>query len=167
MRLDLADLRLFIAIVDTGSITGGAANAHLALASASERLRKMEAEIGVPLLHRHARGVTMTEAGRYWRAMPARFLRSSSVCARRCTPSPAVSGDAAPVRQHLGDVGLSAGEARRPDGSAPGGADRNRRTHQRGYRQLYPAGVAQAGVVSDAVDPGRCASIPSLTTRWC
>ena len=41
MRLDLADLRLFIAIVDTGSITGGAANAHLALASASERLRKM------------------------------------------------------------------------------------------------------------------------------
>ena len=63
MRLDLADLRLFIAIVDTGSITGGAANAHLALASASERLRKMEAEIGVPLLHRHARGVTMTEAG--------------------------------------------------------------------------------------------------------
>ncbi len=29
MRLDLADLRL-IAIVDTGSITGGAANAHLA-----------------------------------------------------------------------------------------------------------------------------------------
>lgn len=33
-----------------------AANAHLALASASERLRKMEAEIGVPLLHRHARG---------------------------------------------------------------------------------------------------------------
>lgn len=63
MRLDLADLRLFIAIVDTGSITGGAANAHLATASASERLRKMEAEIGVPLLHRHARGVTMTEAG--------------------------------------------------------------------------------------------------------
>ncbi|HHX0701652.1 TPA: LysR family transcriptional regulator, partial [Klebsiella pneumoniae] len=63
MRLDLADLRLFIAIVDTASITGGAANVHLALASASERLRKMEAEIGVPLLHRHARGVTMTEAG--------------------------------------------------------------------------------------------------------
>jgi DNA-binding transcriptional LysR family regulator len=56
MRLDLADLRLFIAIVDTGSITGGAAAAHLALASASERLRKMEAEVGVPLLHRHARG---------------------------------------------------------------------------------------------------------------
>ncbi len=42
MRLDLADLRLFIAIVDTGSITGGAAAAPLALASPRERLRKME-----------------------------------------------------------------------------------------------------------------------------
>jgi DNA-binding transcriptional LysR family regulator len=72
MRLDLADLRLFIAIVDTGSITGGAAAAHLALASASERLRKMEAEVGVPLLHRHARGVTRPRPGRYWRAMLAR-----------------------------------------------------------------------------------------------
>ena len=38
MRMDLADLRLFIAIVDSGSITGGAAMAHLALASASERV---------------------------------------------------------------------------------------------------------------------------------
>ena len=43
MRMDLADLRLFIAIVDSGSITGGAAMAHLALASASERVRKLEA----------------------------------------------------------------------------------------------------------------------------
>ncbi len=83
MRMDLADLRLFIAIVESGSITGGAAMAHLALASASERVRKLEAEVGVPLLQRHARGVTLTEAGRYWRAMHARFLSSSSVCARR------------------------------------------------------------------------------------
>ncbi len=155
MRLDLADLRLFIAIVDTGSITGGAANAHLAPASASERLRKMEAEIGVPLLHRHARGVTMTEAGEVLARHARPLLAQQQRLRQRCTPSPAVSGDAAPVRQHLGDVGLSAGEARRTDGSAPGGADRNRRTHQRGYRQLYPAGVAQAGVVSDAVGPLR------------
>lgn len=29
------------------------------------------------------------------------------------------------------------------------------------------AGVAQAGVVSDAVDPGPLRLDPSLTTRWC
>lgn len=101
MRLDLADLRLFIAIVDTGSITGGAANAHLATASASERLRKMEAEIGVPLLHRHARGVTMTEAGevlaRHARPLLAQQQRlrqamHAFACGQRgrcaCSPTP-------------------------------------------------------------------------------
>ena len=63
MRFDLADLRLFLAVVEAGSITHGAVAAHLALASASERLRKLEADAGVPLLLRHARGVTTTPAG--------------------------------------------------------------------------------------------------------
>lgn len=63
MRFDFTDLHLFINVVDTGSITQGAARVHLALASASERLRNMEAEAGIPLLVRHARGVTTTEAG--------------------------------------------------------------------------------------------------------
>lgn len=63
MRLDLADLQLFMCIVETGSITQGAIKAHLALASASERLRLMEADIGVALLLRHPRGVTLTGAG--------------------------------------------------------------------------------------------------------
>lgn len=63
MRLELSDLRLFLAILEGGSITAGAAHSHLALASASERLRRIEASVGSPLLRRHARGVTATEAG--------------------------------------------------------------------------------------------------------
>lgn len=63
MRLDLADFQLFICIIEAGSITGGAIKANLALSSASERLRHMEADVGVPLLVRHPRGVTPTEAG--------------------------------------------------------------------------------------------------------
>nr|WP_288355129.1 LysR substrate-binding domain-containing protein [uncultured Pseudomonas sp.] len=63
MRLDLADLQLFLCIADAGSITAGAQRANLALASASERLRKMESAVGVALLERRARGVTTTEAG--------------------------------------------------------------------------------------------------------
>ena len=62
-RLDLADLRLFVAIADAGSITKGAVQASLALASASERLRNIEEEAGTPLLVRQARGVVTTEAG--------------------------------------------------------------------------------------------------------
>lgn len=63
MRLDLADLQLFLCIADAGSITAGAQRASLALASASERLRKMESAVGLALLERRARGVTTTEAG--------------------------------------------------------------------------------------------------------
>lgn len=63
MRLDLSDLRLFLAVVDAGSITQGAARAHLALASASERLRSIEDDAGVQLLERRPRGVVTTEAG--------------------------------------------------------------------------------------------------------
>ncbi|MEH3040514.1 MAG: LysR family transcriptional regulator [Sphingomonas paucimobilis] len=63
MRFDLTDLRLFLAVVDAGSITHGAADAGLSLPAASERLRDMEATGDVVLLHRGRRGITPTEAG--------------------------------------------------------------------------------------------------------
>jgi molybdate transport repressor ModE-like protein len=63
LRFDLADLRLFAAIAERGSITGGAAALNLALASASQRVSGMEAVLGVPLLERARRGVRPTEAG--------------------------------------------------------------------------------------------------------
>lgn len=63
MRFDLTDLRLFLAVVDAGSITHGAADVGLSLAAASERLRDMETAGEVVLLNRGRRGVTPTEAG--------------------------------------------------------------------------------------------------------
>lgn len=63
MRFDLADLGLFLAIADAGSITRGADAAGLSLAAASERLREMEAAGNVRLLDRGRRGVTPTAAG--------------------------------------------------------------------------------------------------------
>ncbi len=63
MRFDLTDLRLFLAVADTGSITHGAAEVGLSLPAASERLRDMEATGQVLLLERGRRGVTLTEAG--------------------------------------------------------------------------------------------------------
>ena len=46
MRFDLVDLALFIAVADSGSITQGARRAHLALASASARIKGLEAAFG-------------------------------------------------------------------------------------------------------------------------
>ncbi|HYG87320.1 MAG TPA: LysR substrate-binding domain-containing protein [Azospirillum sp.] len=64
MRFDLTDLRLFLHVVETGSITHGAERANLALASASARVRGMEEALGVALLDRGRRGVKATPAGR-------------------------------------------------------------------------------------------------------
>jgi DNA-binding transcriptional LysR family regulator len=64
MNFDLTDLRLFLHVAETGSITAGAARSGLALASASTRVRGMEEQAGVPLLERGRRGVEPTPAGR-------------------------------------------------------------------------------------------------------
>ena len=63
VRFDLNDMRLFLTVVESGSLTGGARALHLALASVSERVAGMEAALGAPLLERHRRGVTATPAG--------------------------------------------------------------------------------------------------------
>lgn len=63
-RLDPFDLRLFVAIVDGGSITAGARAVHLSLAAASTRLQGLEHAIGATLLRRARQGVSLTDAGR-------------------------------------------------------------------------------------------------------
>jgi DNA-binding transcriptional LysR family regulator len=63
VRFDLTDLRLFLHVVEAGSITGGAERMHLAVAAASTRIRNMEIELGTPLLERERQGVQPTPAG--------------------------------------------------------------------------------------------------------
>jgi DNA-binding transcriptional LysR family regulator len=64
MRFDFTDLNLFRHIVEAGSITHGAERAHLALAAASTRIRKLELAFGTELLTRGRQGVIPTQAGR-------------------------------------------------------------------------------------------------------
>jgi DNA-binding transcriptional LysR family regulator len=63
MRFDLVDLQLFVAVAEARSITGGARRSHLALASASARIRGLEAGLGTALLKRGRRGIELTAAG--------------------------------------------------------------------------------------------------------
>lgn len=64
MRFDLIDLKLVLAIAEAGSITRGAERSHMALASASARVKGMEDTLGTPLFERQRHGVTPTPAGR-------------------------------------------------------------------------------------------------------
>jgi DNA-binding transcriptional LysR family regulator len=63
VRFDLTDMRLFLTVLECGSLTQGARAMHLALASVSERIAGMEAALGAPLLERNRRGVRATAAG--------------------------------------------------------------------------------------------------------
>lgn len=63
MRLDFFDLRLFLNIVDTGSLTKGAERSAISLQAASERIKKLEQHYQVSLFSRHSGGVKMTFAG--------------------------------------------------------------------------------------------------------
>ncbi|MDR5805919.1 LysR substrate-binding domain-containing protein [Caballeronia sp. LZ001] len=63
MRFDLTDMRLFLTVIERGSITAGAQAMHLALASASERIAGMESALGASLFERNRRGVQTTAAG--------------------------------------------------------------------------------------------------------
>jgi DNA-binding transcriptional LysR family regulator len=45
MRSDLVDLQLFLHVAEAASITSGAERSNMALASASERIRKMEGSL--------------------------------------------------------------------------------------------------------------------------
>jgi DNA-binding transcriptional LysR family regulator len=62
-RFDLASLRLFVAVVDAGSLTAGADRYGISLAAASKRIAELEQHCGMPLLQRSARGVSTTPNG--------------------------------------------------------------------------------------------------------
>lgn len=61
---EIALLKLFVAIADTGSIAGGARAIGILPSVASRRLVRIEQEFDVRLVHRSTRSLTLTEAGR-------------------------------------------------------------------------------------------------------
>ena len=63
--MELRHLRYFVAVAETGGLTSAAKQRlHTAQPSLSRQIRELEAEVGVQLLIRSARGVELTAAGR-------------------------------------------------------------------------------------------------------
>ena len=60
---DLVDLRLFVDIAESDSMTAGAARSCLSLSAASTRIKALESALGSQLLFRTKAGVTLTPAG--------------------------------------------------------------------------------------------------------
>lgn len=73
--MDIKQLRYFVAICDAGSITRAAQTLHVAQPALSNHISKMEAQLGVELLHRTSHGVTPSESGEILYASAKRILR--------------------------------------------------------------------------------------------
>lgn len=153
MRLDVADLRLFLCIVDAGSITRGASDANLSLASASERLRNIEVDAGVPLLRRHPRGIATTEAGEALAHHARLILRQQALL--RGELSAFAVGERGTLHLYANTSALT---SFLPSRLAPWLAERpglHVELKERASNEIVRAigaGLAEAGIVSDAVE---------------
>ena len=63
MAFKRGHLRYFVAVAEEGQITRAARKVHIAQPALSQAIAQLESELGVELLKRHARGVTLTPAG--------------------------------------------------------------------------------------------------------
>ena len=115
----LTDVRLVLAIEDTGSIGGAATLLRISQPSASQRLAVLERRVGVALVERDTTGARLTPAGqlfaehggRHWTWWP------------KLSPRPLARGAAAHGRHHrkprAGRLPGTAAPLRQPCGRAP------------------------------------------------
>jgi DNA-binding transcriptional LysR family regulator len=83
--MELSDLATFAAVARLGGITRAAKQLNTVQSNVTNRIRALEAEIGAPLFERHARGMTLTDAGRRLLPYPDQLnaLASEALAAAR------------------------------------------------------------------------------------
>lgn len=63
MNLDPVSLRLFVSVIEEGTISAAAQREHIAAAAVSKRLSELEEALGLQLMVRSNKGITPTQAG--------------------------------------------------------------------------------------------------------
>jgi LysR family nitrogen assimilation transcriptional regulator len=64
LKLDLRQLRYFVAVAERGGFAAAASTLNIAQSALSRHVKELERELGGALLERGARGVTVTESGK-------------------------------------------------------------------------------------------------------
>ncbi|WP_067066680.1 LysR family transcriptional regulator [Roseateles chitosanitabidus] len=73
--MDLRHLRYFVTVAETGHMTRAAALLGMQQPPLSQQIKTLEQELGLSLLHRHPKGVSLTDAGRHFLDEARRLLR--------------------------------------------------------------------------------------------
>ncbi|WJV50327.1 LysR family transcriptional regulator [Streptomyces flavofungini] len=81
--MTLDDLRVFLAVCRAGSLSAVARDLSCTQSAVSQHVKRLEKELAVTLLERHARGVVPTSAGRILHAAAADGLGGIDVALRR------------------------------------------------------------------------------------
>lgn len=73
--MDLRHLRYFVTVAETGHMTRAAGLLGMQQPPLSQQIKTLEQELGFALLHRHPKGVSLTDGGRQFLGEARRLLR--------------------------------------------------------------------------------------------
>ncbi|MBA0046671.1 LysR family transcriptional regulator [Mycobacterium sp. NPDC050853] len=89
--MELSDVIFFLAVAEAGGISHASKKLHTVQSNVSTRIKSLEDELGVELFRRHARGVTLTNAGEaflpYAERMTALMREASQVVGNEAEPT--------------------------------------------------------------------------------
>jgi len=91
-RVELTDLKVFLRVVEEGSITRAAERLGYVQSNVTARLKRLEAELGVSLLRRHRKGVALTDKGAVLREYALAILSLSEEASAAVRDAPHPSG---------------------------------------------------------------------------
>ncbi|MEU6123370.1 LysR family transcriptional regulator [Streptomyces sp. NPDC047123] len=94
--MTLDDLRIFISVCRAGSLSAVARDLSCTQSAVSQHVKRLERELGVSLLERHARGVVPTSAGRVLQAAASDGIGGIDLAVRRLREQ--VRGEGGAVR---------------------------------------------------------------------
>ncbi|MGL4489170.1 MAG: LysR substrate-binding domain-containing protein [Rhizobiaceae bacterium] len=105
MAFTLRQLQYFVAVAESGTVSGAAQNLAISQSSVTDAIKELESDLGVQLFDRHARGLAITHKGQQFLRHATRILTDVSDAKRTLTEEP--SGKAG--RLSLGVTSLVAG----------------------------------------------------------
>jgi LysR family nitrogen assimilation transcriptional regulator len=86
--MDIRQIRAFLAIADTGSVTRAAELLHVVQPAVSRQLKLLEEDVGAPLFERGRNGMALTDAGHVLIERARRALRELDAARVEIRPTP-------------------------------------------------------------------------------